>query len=141
MDVQVLTKQKEPTSNRSVLTQDVAWKAFWERWMKEVNGEKELGKSVLAVWLDNDDVWGEGHPGPGGPRKTKWKEKHHMLVMRLIFIQPPNSSDLAQGHFIVGATHESKLMPERKKKCLIPSELPILRRLKRQVMNSAWPSS
>ena len=38
-----------------VQTQNVVWKTCQEWWMIGTDGEKESGKSVLSVWLDEDD--------------------------------------------------------------------------------------
>ena len=54
-DDQVLEDQLEIIYNRSVQTQNVAWKTCRERWTIETNGARGPGKSVLAVWHDDDD--------------------------------------------------------------------------------------
>ena len=41
--------------NSSVPTQNVALKTSPEQWTIETDGEKGLGRSVLAAWHDDDD--------------------------------------------------------------------------------------
>ena len=54
MDEQMLDHQLELIYNSSVQTQDVAWKASLKWWMIEIDGERELGKSMLEVQHDDD---------------------------------------------------------------------------------------
>ena len=56
MDEQKLDDQLEPINSNSVPIQDVAWKTCWERWMIGTSGERGSGRSVLAVWHDDDDL-------------------------------------------------------------------------------------
>ena len=55
MDEQRLDDQLEPIYNSSVLIQDVAWKTSQEQWTIETGGERGSGKSMLAVWHDDND--------------------------------------------------------------------------------------
>ena len=54
MDVPVLVRQQELIFIGSVWTQDVVGKTYQEWWMIEMDGERELGKSVIASWLHDD---------------------------------------------------------------------------------------
>ena len=54
MDMPGLANQQEPTYNSFVLTQDVVWKTSLEWWLIGMNGERESGKSVLVVRLDDE---------------------------------------------------------------------------------------
>ena len=56
MDEQRQDDQLEPIYNSSVSIQDVAWKTSLERWTIEADGERGLGRSVLAARHDGDDV-------------------------------------------------------------------------------------
>ena len=53
-DEQVLDAQLELTYSSSVQTQDVAWKTCWWRWMIEMSGEEESGKSMREAQHDDD---------------------------------------------------------------------------------------
>ena len=68
MDMVVLSSQQELTYNSSVWTQDVVCKICREQWMIGTDeerererergggeGERESWKSVLKVWLEDDD--------------------------------------------------------------------------------------
>ena len=56
MDVSALADQQELVYINSVQKQDVIWKICQERWMIGIDGKRELGKSVLSVWLDIADL-------------------------------------------------------------------------------------
>ena len=56
-DAQVKDNQLELIYNSSVRTQDVAWKTCQKRWIIDTDGKRELGKSVWAIWHDNDDIY------------------------------------------------------------------------------------
>ena len=51
----VLADQQELTNYSSVWTQYVVWKICWKQWMIGMDSERELEKSMLAMWLDDDD--------------------------------------------------------------------------------------
>ena len=53
-DEQVLDDQLELIYSSSVWTQDLAWKTYQKRWMIEMSGEGESGKSMLEARYDND---------------------------------------------------------------------------------------
>ena len=55
MGVPMLAELQELTYNSSVQTQDVVWRTYLERWMIQMNGPGELGKSMQAARLDDDD--------------------------------------------------------------------------------------
>ena len=59
MDEQRQDNQLEPIYNSSVPMQDIAWKTSQEQWTIEMSGERESGRSMLAVWHDDDDddIW------------------------------------------------------------------------------------
>ena len=52
MDMPALADQQEFIYITSVQTQDVVWKTCQEQWMIGMDGERESGRSVLAVQLD-----------------------------------------------------------------------------------------
>ena len=43
----------ELTCKTSMLTFDVVWKSFLERWMTGTDGERESDKSVIAAQIDD----------------------------------------------------------------------------------------
>ena len=53
--MQVLDNQLESIYNSFVWTQDVILRTCQKQWMIEMNGKRELGKSVLAALHDDDD--------------------------------------------------------------------------------------
>ena len=55
MDEQWQDDHLEFMYNSSVPIQDIDWKTSWERWMTETGDERESGRSMLAVWHDDDD--------------------------------------------------------------------------------------
>ena len=55
MDMQRQNNQLEPTYNSSVPIQDVALKAYRERWTIEKGGVRGSGRFVLAARHDDDD--------------------------------------------------------------------------------------
>ena len=55
IDEQRQDDQLEPINSSSVPIQDVAWKTSRERWTIEGDGERGLGRSVLAARHDDDD--------------------------------------------------------------------------------------
>ena len=55
MDVPKLTDPQELTYSSYMQTQDVVQKTCQVWWMIEMDGERELGKSMLAARLDDDD--------------------------------------------------------------------------------------
>ena len=63
MNEQSLENQLESIYNSSVLIQDVTWKTSQKQWMIEMGGERGSGRSMLAVWHDDDDyyVWLNSH--------------------------------------------------------------------------------
>ena len=50
-----IDEQLEPIYNSFMPIQDVALKTSWDRWTIETGSKKGSGRSVLAVWHDNDD--------------------------------------------------------------------------------------
>ena len=52
-----LDNQQEHIYNSSVRIQDIAWKITWKRWTLETNSEGDSGKSTLAIWFENDDIY------------------------------------------------------------------------------------
>ena len=54
-DEQVLNNQLVFIYNSSVRTQYVIWRTYQKRSTIETNGQRESGKSVLVVRLDDDD--------------------------------------------------------------------------------------
>ena len=55
MDVPVLADQQALIYISSVRMQDAVLKTCCERWIIGTNGERELRKSVLSAWHDDDD--------------------------------------------------------------------------------------
>ena len=55
MDEQRQDDQLEPIYNNSMQIQDVALKTYQERWTIETRGGRWSGRSMLAVWHDDDD--------------------------------------------------------------------------------------
>ena len=55
MDKERLDDQLEPIHSSSVPIQDVGWKTSREQWAIVTDGERELGRSVLAAQPDDDD--------------------------------------------------------------------------------------
>ena len=53
-DMQMLDDQREIIYNSSVQAQDGVKKTWQKQWMIEINDERESGKSVLAVWYDDN---------------------------------------------------------------------------------------
>ena len=56
MDKQRQDDQLEAICNSSVSIQDVVLKTYREQWTIEAGGERESGRSMLAVQYDNDDA-------------------------------------------------------------------------------------
>ena len=50
MDMQVIDDKLERIYNSSDWTEDVVYKTCRKRWMIEMNGKKEVRKSVQASW-------------------------------------------------------------------------------------------
>ena len=55
VDVPVLADLQEFIFIISTQTQDLVWKTCWEQWMIGMDGERESGRFVLSVWLDEED--------------------------------------------------------------------------------------
>ena len=72
-DLPVLADQQELTYNSLVWTQDVAWKTYGERWVRRTNSERDSGKSVLAVRLDDIYIY-------IFPRKTHTHTHTHIYI-------------------------------------------------------------
>ena len=56
MDEQSQDDQLEPIYNSSELIQDITLKTSQERWTIETGGKRGLGRSMLAVQHDDDEI-------------------------------------------------------------------------------------